>query len=175
MPTWRNAMELFDKAKYGAAQYELERVVDASPTTTTHPHRGRVLQRHLRRAPLPRRCRSPPDHLSWQEHPEDLHVGTVKFELFKHTFAQKKWKEALAWSDQVDRFALEPKELEEYRFKRGYALLPGRDKDKALGEFAEVQNGTGLCRAQPLLRGAHQLRARQLRDGPHRVPEAEER
>jgi len=137
------AMELFDKAKYGAAQYELERVVeritdDHAPLRTEAEFYSAICAVRLFHDDAGYRLNA-----FMQEHPEDLHVGTVKLELFKHTFAQKKWKESILWSDKVDRFALSPLELEEYRFKRGYAFFQDDQRDKALTEFSEVQNGTG--------------------------------
>ncbi|MBL7981083.1 MAG: tetratricopeptide repeat protein [Flavobacteriales bacterium] len=138
-----NAMDLFSKAKYGAAQYELAQVV-ARISDRNDPTR---VEAEFYSALCAVRLFN--DDAGYRlltfiaEHPEDLHVGAVRFELFKHTFSQKRWKDALAWSDQVDRFSLSPSDLEEYRFKRGYAFFQEQDPDRALGEFAEVQNGTG--------------------------------
>jgi TolA-binding protein len=139
-----NALELFSMAKYGAAQYELARVIARIPD----PHDPARVEAEFHAALCAVRLFN--DDAGYRlttfmaEHPEDLHIGAVRFELFKHTFAGKKWRQALAWSDQVDRFALDPGELEEYRFKRGYAYFQENDKERALGEFTEVQNGTGL-------------------------------
>lgn len=138
-----HALELFDKAKYGAAQYEFERVVeritdDHAPDRVEAEFYSAICAVRLFHNDAGYRL-----HTFMQDHPDDLHVGTVKLELFKHTFAQKKWKESLLWSEKVDRFALSPGELEEYRFKRGYAYFQTGDTDKAIVEFAEVQNGTG--------------------------------
>ncbi|HPF89609.1 MAG TPA: tetratricopeptide repeat protein [Flavobacteriales bacterium] len=138
-----HALELFDKAKYGAAQYELERVVDRitddhDPDRVEAEFYSAICAVRLFHDDAGYRL-----HSFMQDHPDDLHVGTVKLELFKHTFAQRKWKESLLWSEKVDRFALSPAELEEYRFKRGYAYFQSDQPDQALVEFAEVQNGTG--------------------------------
>jgi TolA-binding protein len=139
-----NALELFSMAKYGAAQYELSRVIER----IRDPHDPARVEAEFHAALCAVRLfNDDAGHrlLTFMaEHPEDLHVGAVRFELFKHAFAEKKWEDALAWSEKVDRFALEPAELEEYRFKRGYASFQEGDKERALGEFAEVQNGSGL-------------------------------
>lgn len=138
-----NALELFSKAKYGAAQFEFERVV----ARISDRHDPVRVEAEFHSALCAVRLFN--DDAGYRlltfiaEHPEDLHVGAVRFELFKHAFAEKKWADAIAWSDQVDRFSLSPSDLEEYRFKRGYAYFQEGDKDKALGEFAEVQNGDG--------------------------------
>lgn len=137
------ALDLFDKAKYGAAQYGFERVVeritdDHDPDRVEAEFYSAICAVRLFHNDAGYRL-----HAFMQDHPDDLHVGTVKLELFKHTFAQKKWKESIQWSEKVDRFALAPAELEEYRFKRGYAFFQSEQPDKAIVEFAEVQNGTG--------------------------------
>ncbi|HRF79033.1 MAG TPA: hypothetical protein PL070_02995, partial [Flavobacteriales bacterium] len=118
-----HALELYDKAKYGAAQYEFERVVERigdehDPDRVEAEFYSAICAVRLFHNDAGYRL-----HTFMQDHPDDLHVGTVKLELFKHTFAQKKWKESLQWSEKVDRFALTPSELEEYRFKRGYAFF----------------------------------------------------
>lgn len=138
-----HALTLFDKAKYGAAQYELERVIDRitddhDPSRVEAEFYSAICAVRLFHNDAGYRL-----HTFMAVHPDDLHVGTVKLELFKHTFAQKKWKESLMWSEKVDRLALSPNELEEYRFKRGYAYFQDEQADKAIVEFAEVQNGTG--------------------------------
>ncbi|HRO98029.1 MAG TPA: tetratricopeptide repeat protein [Flavobacteriales bacterium] len=138
-----NALELYSKAKYGAAQFEFERVV----ARISDRHDPVRVEAEFHSALCAVRLFN--DDAGYRlltfiaEHPEDLHIGAVRFELFKHAFAEKKWSDAIAWSDQVDRFSLSPSDLEEYRFKRGYAYFQEGEKDKALGEFAEVQNGEG--------------------------------
>ena len=149
------ALELFDKAKYGPAQYELERVVDRitddhDPARTEAEFYSALCAVRLFHNDAGYRLNA-----FMQEHPEDLHVGAVKLELFKHTFAQKKWKESILWSEKVDRFALSPNELEEYRFKRGYAFFQSADRGKALTEFAEVQYGTGAYAVPATYYAAH--------------------
>lgn len=150
-----HALELFDKAKYGAAQYELERVAeritdDHAPDRVEAEFYSALCAVRLFHDDAGYRL-----HAFMQDHPEDLHVATVKLELFKHTFAQKKWKESIHWSEQVDRFALSQSELEEYRFKRGYAFFQMDDRDKALTEFAEVQNTTGAYAVPATYYAAH--------------------
>ncbi len=138
-----HALELFDMAKYGAAQYELERVVDR---ITDHHAPARVEAEFYSAICAVRLFHDDAGfrlHHFMQDHPDDLHVGAVKLELFKYTFAQRKWKESLAWSEKVDRLSLSPAEMEEYRFKRGYAYFQDGQPDQALVEFAEVRNGTG--------------------------------
>jgi TolA-binding protein len=150
-----HALELFDKAKFGPAQYELERVVDRisdvhDPNRTEAEFYSALCAVRLFHDDAGYRL-----HAFMQDHPEDLHVGVVKLELFKYAFAQKKWKESLYWSDQVDRFALGPADQEEFRFKRGYAYFQEDQFDRALTEFAEVQNTTGAYAVPATYYAAH--------------------
>ncbi len=136
------AKELFNKEKYAAAQYEFQRVMERIPDRTNmvrteaeyysalasvrlfHDDAGHRLQSFI------------------NNHPEDPHASAVRFELFKHAFAQKKWKDVIAWSEQVERHKLTNEDMEEYRFKRGYAYFQQDERDLALNEFREVENGT---------------------------------
>jgi TolA-binding protein len=138
----QRAIDLFNKEKYAAAQYEFQRVLDRIPDRANmvrteaeyysalsavrlfHDDAGVRLQQFI------------------SAHPEDPHAEAVRFELFKHAFAQKKYKDALEWSEKVDRTRLGAEDLDEYRFKRGYAYFQEDDHEKALHEFSEVKAGT---------------------------------
>jgi len=138
-----NAMDLFAKAKYGAAQFEFERVAER---ITDRNDATRTEAEFMNALCAVRLFHDDAGHklLAFMDnHAENQHIPAVRFELFKNAFTQKKWKEALAWSDRVDRFGLDAEELDEYRFKRGYAYFQEGDRERALGEFAEVQSGTG--------------------------------
>ena len=138
-----NAMELFAKAKYGAAQFEMERVIDRIADRNDVTRNEAEFMSALCAVRLFHDDAGHKLLAFMDNHPENQRIPAVRFELFKHAFAKKDWKDALAWSDQVDRFKLDTEELEEYRFKRGYAYFQEGDQARALGEFAEVQNGTG--------------------------------
>lgn len=150
-----NGIDLFSKAKYGAAQYEFQRVVER----IGDKFNGTRVEAEFYSALCAVRLFN--DDAGYRllafmdEHPEDLHVPAIRFELFKHMFAQKKWDDAIAWSDQVDRLSLSPDETEEYRFKRGYAYFQQGQREKALGEFANVTTTEGIYGAPSLYYASH--------------------
>ncbi|MBK8498561.1 MAG: tetratricopeptide repeat protein [Flavobacteriales bacterium] len=150
-----NAMDLYGKAKYGAAQHEFEGVV----RRITDRHDATRVEAEFYSALCAVRLFNDDAgyrlHAFMDEHPEDLHVPAIRFELFRHAFAQRKWKEAIDWSGQVDRLALSPDETEEYRFKRGYAYFQEGDREKALGEFSQVTGTEGLYGAPSLYYASH--------------------
>ncbi len=150
-----NALELFAKEKYGAAQYEFQRVVDRigdphDPTRTEAEFHVALCSVRLFNDDAGYRLKR-----FMSEHPEDLHVPLVKLELFRHSFNQKEWKDAIAWSHQVDRTQLSPADAEEYHFKRGYAFFQQDDREKALAEFAQVKDSSGLFGAPALYYASH--------------------
>ena len=150
-----NALDLFSKAKYGAAQYEFQQVI----ARVNDLHSGTRVEAEFYSALCAVRLFN--DDAGYRlltfmdEHPEDLHVPAIRFELFKHMFAQKKWEDAIAWSDQVDRLSLSPEETEEYRFKRGYSYFQLGDKEKALGEFAQVTTTEGIYGTPSMYYASH--------------------
>lgn len=150
-----NAIELFAMAKYGAASHEFQQVVnrigDAHDMNRVEAEfYGALCAVRLFNEDAGYRLLT-----FMSEHPEGLHVPAVRFELFRHMFAKRDWKDALAWSEQVDRTTLSPSDLEEYRFKRGYAFFQEEDKDKALGEFSAVQSSEGIYGAPSLYYASH--------------------
>lgn len=152
-----HALELYHMAKYGAARYELERVVERiadrhAPERIEAEYHLALCAVHLFNNDAAHKLRA-----FIADHPGSQHVPAVRMELFRHAFAQRKWAEAIAWSDQVDRFALGAADLEEYRFKRGYAFFQEGDRERALAEFSAVKHepGSGMYAVPATYYAAH--------------------
>jgi TolA-binding protein len=150
-----HALELFSKAKYGAAQFELQSVVDRIQDPNDQARIEAEFYLALSAVRLFNDDAGLRLNAFIADHPESQHVQQVRLELFRHGFAQKKWKDALAWSDKVDRDGLSAEELDEYRFKRGYAFFQEEERDRALGEFAEVKEGSGIYASPSLYYASH--------------------
>ncbi|MFT3883896.1 MAG: tetratricopeptide repeat protein [Flavobacteriales bacterium] len=150
-----HAQELFDKAKYGAAQYELDCVVDR----IRDPYDGTRIEAEFLSAICAVRLFH--DDASNRllafidRHPENFHVEAIELELFRHYFNQKRWSDALAWAGRVDEFGLGINDKEEFAFKKGYALFQSGERDKALTEFSKVKDGTGIYAAPATYYAAH--------------------
>lgn len=140
-----HALELFDKAKYGAAQTELERVT----ARISDPHDGTRVESEFWSALCAVRLfhnDAPMRLLGFIDaHPESQHVPAVRIELFRHYFTQKRWEDCLAWAAKVEPLELEVKDQEEFYFKRGYANFMEDKPDAAMNDFTRVKDGsTGL-------------------------------
>ncbi|MCB9169937.1 MAG: tetratricopeptide repeat protein [Flavobacteriales bacterium] len=138
-----HARELFDLAKYGAAQYELDRIAEH----TRDPYDAQRVEAEYLAAICAVRLFNEDAVLRMlafmRDHPEDQHVGTVRYELFRHFFALKQWDDCLAWAGQVNADELSAKDQEEFHFKQGYALFQEDRTDEAMTEMGRVKDGTG--------------------------------
>ncbi|MBK8949758.1 MAG: tetratricopeptide repeat protein [Flavobacteriales bacterium] len=138
-----HARDLFDKAQYTAAQYELDRIAEATrdakaPVRIEAEFLSALSAVRLFHQDAPVRLLRFMD-----EHPEDPHVAAVRFELFRHYFTSKRWTDCLAWAVQVDATALGAADAEEFHFKHGYAHFQEGHTEHALTAFGRVKDGTG--------------------------------
>lgn len=150
-----HAMELFDKAQYGAALLEFDRIADAlqdpfADRRTEAEFWGAISSVRLFHGDAANRLLAFID-----AHPENIHVPAVRLELFRHYFNGKRWRDALAWAEQVDPAALGEGDRAEFTFKKGYALFMDDQADKALTEFAKVKDGSGIYAAPATYYAAH--------------------
>lgn len=150
-----HAQELFDMAKYSAAQYECERVMerirDPHDVTRTEAEFYAALS-------AVRLFHDDASHrlLGFiDRHPESFHVAAVNLELFRHYFNQKDWSDALAYAAKVDPISLGAADADEFNFKRGYALFQDGKIDQSLAAFSKVKDGTSLYAAPATYYTAH--------------------
>lgn len=150
-----NAQELYAKAKYAAAQYEFDLVVarinDAHDPTRTeaeymhaicavrlfHNNASQLLLHFI------------------ESHPEDPHVRSCSFELFRNYFERKRYGDAMAWAARVQENELEESDRDEFVFKKGYAYFQQGQQDKALIELNKVKDGASLYAPPATYYAAH--------------------
>ncbi len=150
-----HALELFDKAQYGAALYEFDQIADRvrdpyADLRTEADFWGAISSVRLFHGDAANRLLSFID-----AHPENLHVAAVQLELFRHYFNGKRWQDALAWASKVDPAAMGDNDRTEFTFKKGYALFMDGQVDKAQVDFAKVKDGTGVFAAPATYYNAH--------------------
>jgi tetratricopeptide (TPR) repeat protein len=129
--TFRSAVELYSKAKYGSAQKQFEWVLknlrtdDAVGVTVGsdymreeamyysamcsiklfHSHSDAPLVRFL------------------QEYPQSPRVNNVYLSLGNFEYTQKQYKEALEYYEKINADVLSPDEKNEFTFRKGYAFF----------------------------------------------------
>lgn len=150
-----HARELFDKAQYGAALYELDRIADKQPDAyadlrTEAEFWGAICAVRLFHADAPNRLMAFMD-----KHPENFHLPAVRMELFRHYFDKKRWGQAIASAGQVVEQDLEDGPRNEFLFKRGYARFMDGRMDPALVDFTKVKDQPGIYAAPATYYTAH--------------------
>ncbi len=150
-----HAMELFDKAQYGAALFEFDRLAaqqrdPMNDLRTEAEFWAAISSVRLYHGDAANRLLAFID-----AHPENFHVPAVRLELFRHYFTAKRWGQALAWAGQVQEETLGNSDRTEFQFKKGYAHFMDKQDDKALLEFAKVKGSDGLYAAPATYYTAH--------------------
>ena len=150
-----HAQELFSKAKFAAAQYEFEqvttRIPDAhDPTRTEAEYMSALCAVRLFHNDASNRLLAFID-----AHPENPHVRSGSFELFRHYFERKRYDDAMAWAARVEENELEEADRDEFVLKKGYAYFQQGQQDKALIELNKVKDGAGLYAAPATYYAAH--------------------
>jgi TolA-binding protein len=150
-----HAQELYAKSKFAAAQYEFEqvtaRIVDAhDPTRTEAEYMSALCAVRLFHNDASHRLLAFID-----AHPENPHVRSCSFELFRHYFERKRYDDAMAWASRVLENELDEAERDEFIFKKGYAHFQQGQQDKSLLELNKVKDGTSLYAAPATYYAAH--------------------
>lgn len=73
-------------------------------------------------------------------HPESPRSRFVKFYLGNLFYRKKKFKDAIAWYERVDKYDLENTRLAEFYFKLGYSYFQVSDFEKAKTAFFEIKD-----------------------------------
>lgn len=149
------AMELFDKAQYGAARAGFDRIVQQ----TRDPYAGNRVEAEFWSALCAVRLyHGDASHRLLDfiaAHPENFHVPAVRLELFRFYFEGKRWDDALYWAALVDGTGLGAADRAEFTFKKGYAQFMTGQYEQALVEFGKVKDGTGIYAAPATYYTAH--------------------
>lgn len=150
-----HAMELFDKAKYGAALYEFDRIAENTRDAQADQRIEAEFWGALSSVRLFHGDASNRLLAFINAHPENFHVSAMQLELFRHYFEGKRWEDALAWAGKVDETGLGESDRTEFTFKKGYALFMDGQTDKAQVEFTKVKDGTSLFAPPATYYNAH--------------------
>jgi tetratricopeptide (TPR) repeat protein len=151
---YRDAMDLYDKAKYSAAQDKFNSVMEKLNSNDEiyvnaeyyaalcalkllHPDAEYLLQRFI------------------MNHPESPQVRTVYMHLGRHYFDRKSYKKSIEYFEQVDLYDVSESDKAEYYFKTGYAYFSLGEFDKAATKFFEIKDQESEYRIPALYYYSH--------------------
>ncbi len=73
-------------------------------------------------------------------HPENPNINQASFQLANHYFKKKRYKSALKWYEKVDKIKLDKLQISEYYFKTGFCYYAQKEYNKADKAFFEILN-----------------------------------
>lgn len=137
---YNNALELFDKEKFGAAQKAFQEVIENGKNPDAEIIVNSTFYRALCGLEL------------FNKDAEDLLIGFIHqyphspkvkwayYHLGRYKFRRKKYADALSWFNKIDPFELKKEELAEFYFKKGYAYFREDSLEKASNMFFEIKD-----------------------------------
>ena len=131
-------LQLYEKEKYGAARQVFDRMIKANPGSRSEILSEASFFRAMSAVELRNNDAEYLVHTFISAYPESPHVNEAAFRLADYFYDKNSWPKCISWYNRVDRFRLDPDELSEYHFKKGYSFYRRNDFESARVEFYEI-------------------------------------
>lgn len=141
--SYNEALELFDKEKYGAATKAFEKTMHEIQDPNSEFYVNAEYYTALCALNLFHRDAEYLFRQFIANHPESPRVKSAYFNLGQYNFRKKKWKKVIHWLSYVEPYDLSEKDLNEYYFRLGYSYFQlGKLESAAsfLKEIIDVEN-----------------------------------
>lgn len=135
---YNDALELFDKEKYSAAQEKFKITI---ASISNKQDEVRTNAEYYYAVCALELFHGDAEHLLNEfvfNHPDHPKAKKVYFQLGRYYYRNKKFKKVIDYFQKVDEYDLESNEKTEYRFKYGYSLFDGGKLSQAKVHFHEV-------------------------------------
>ena len=136
---YRDAVELFNKEKYGAAQEKFKQLL----TTNEYPVEMRANAEYYQAVCALQLFNADAENLMMafiKDYPENPKVNHAYFELADYYFKNKNYSNALLAFEKSSKDQLSEEEQLEYNFKAGYSYFSLQDFTNAKKYFYEIIN-----------------------------------
>lgn len=133
-------MELFEREKYSAAQPYFGKVLDRVPNRHMEIHVDAKYMQALSALRLYHRDTEHQMSNFIKTHPDSKWVIRANFELARYSFQRKKYDTSLEYFQKVTEADVEPEEVVEYRFKKGFSQYQEGQLDAAHNNFFLVKD-----------------------------------
>jgi tetratricopeptide (TPR) repeat protein len=132
------AEELFEKQKYSASQKEYE-IFMTQMEDKNHPFYIKAKYYYALNALYLYQSGAEKLLLDYiKEYPETIYKENIYFQLGRHYYRKRKYKEAIEWFTKMEKYNLSDDEKNEYFFKLGYAFFRENQLKEARDAFYEV-------------------------------------
>ncbi|MFZ4412705.1 MAG: tetratricopeptide repeat protein [Bacteroidales bacterium] len=155
--TYRNAIELFEKEKYGAAREMFMKVILQINDNKSIITADAKYYSALCAAELFNKDAEYELSTFIINYPENSKINLAWFRLGSYQYAIAAYKPAIVSFDKVDIYDLSGSQLNEYYFKKGYANFVNQEFEKAKKNFAEIKGGKSQYTAAAAYYYAHIL------------------
>lgn len=135
------ALELFQKKKYAAAQERFDRISRNGRQLPSIEQENAAFYQARCALELFNRDGAYMMRGFMADHPEHPKVNAGNFHLGKFYFTKKRYKSLLKQFEKVDEQDLDPKFLEEFYFKKGYAHFQQEEYDDSKEALSHVLSG----------------------------------
>lgn len=138
--TYNDALELYDKEKFSAAQEKFATILKNNNNKKSEVAVNSNYYHAICGLEL---FNNDAENLLVEfinAYPESPKVKLAYFHLGRYQFRKKKYEKALSWFAKIEVYDLSDKELAEYYFKRGYSYFMEDDFDNASKTFFEIKD-----------------------------------
>ncbi|MEQ8325238.1 MAG: tetratricopeptide repeat protein [Vicingaceae bacterium] len=138
--TYRKAIDLFEKQKFGSAQRAFEEVGDIWSDEHTEMSANAAYYRALCGLML---FNTNAENLLIEfitKYPESPKINRANFDLGKYQYRKKRYKKAISWFEQVDVYNLNNEDIAEYYFKLGYSYFQEGQNKQAMQSLFEIKD-----------------------------------
>jgi len=139
-PSFRKALELYEKKSYGAAQEYFNQTIAQIDNPNNETRINSEYYAALCALNLFNRDSEYLLKTFLENHPDSRWVEQVNFQLGTYNYRKKKYPETIQYLEEVNPRNLSKKEQTEYHFKLGYSYMMAGNKEKALTEFYGIKD-----------------------------------
>ena len=137
---YRDAQDLYDKAKFSAAQDKFQAVLNS---ISDNQDEIRVNAEYYYAVCALELFHPDAEYLLSRfavEHPENAKAESVYFQLGRQKYRLKRFKSVIEYFEKVDKYKLAKHEKTEYEFKLGYSYFRTKQQEKAKTHFAAIKD-----------------------------------
>jgi tetratricopeptide (TPR) repeat protein len=149
------AEDLFEKQKYSASQKEFE-IFLLEQENSDHPYYVKAKYYHALNALFLFHPDAEILLLDFlRDFPQTIYREEIYFELGKHYYRKRRFKDAITWFSKMEKYDLSEEEKAEFYFKLGYANFREDNLKEARNSFHEVINTDSKYQAPALYYYSH--------------------
>ncbi len=143
---YQAAVDLFNKEKYGSAQQYFQHVYESTEDKQHDLKTNSLFYQGVCAAKLDNQDAGYLLQTFIDRYPVHTSVPEARYYLGRFYFSRKDYKKTIAQFDQIYESEIQPENVQEYHFKKGYAYFMTKDYDNAKMMFRKARDEEGPYR-----------------------------